>query len=74
MAQDETIQTAVRRLHVSRMSTYMDAAGHDPALALRLYIWNVQVSAALYETISVTEVILRNAMDEALRRWCGYRR
>lgn len=56
-------------LHVSRMSTYMSAAQGDSGLAIDLYLWNVRVSAAVFETLCITEVIFRNAVDAALREW-----
>lgn len=69
MPQPQTMSVVSNHLHVSRMSTYMAAAGGDPDLALRLYLWNTRVSAALFETLSVTEIIMRNAIDTALRNW-----
>lgn len=69
MAQDRTTRVLADHLHVARMSTYMAAAGGDEPLALQLYLWNGRMSAALFETLSVTEVIFRNAIDGALRGW-----
>lgn len=51
------------------MSTYMIAANGDEDLALRLYLWNGRMAAAMFESLSVTEVIFRNAIDAALRQW-----
>lgn len=69
MTQATTIATVATHLHVSRMSTYVAAAGGDPKLALDLYLWNTRISAAVFETLSITEVIFRNAVDTALRAW-----
>lgn len=69
MRQASTIATVVSHLHVSRMGTYMVAAGGKPESALDLYLWNTRISAAVFETLSVTEVIFRNAIDSALREW-----
>lgn len=69
MPQDHTTRALADHLHVARMSTYMAEAQGDEALALRLYLWNGRMSAALFETLSVTEVIFRNAIDASLRTW-----
>lgn len=69
MPQDQTARVLAEHLHVARMSTYMAAAGGDEPHALQLYLWNGRMSAALFETLSVTEVIFRNAIDGALRSW-----
>lgn len=34
-----------------------------------LYIWQVSVAAAWYETIALFELLMRNRIDVALRRW-----
>ncbi len=52
-----------------RVSTYLQAL-HDrpPSLdkALDLYVWNGQLAAALLTPISVCEVVIRNAVDDAI--------
>jgi hypothetical protein len=48
------------------MQPYVDAAGGDHGAALRLYEWNSAVSGALYETLGHVEVVLRNALHQAL--------
>jgi hypothetical protein len=42
------ISALERSLSSERLSTYLAAAKGDHAAALRLYIWNTEVSAALY--------------------------
>ncbi|WP_413354570.1 hypothetical protein [Microbacterium sp. 1P06AB] len=69
MPQAATVTTVAEHLHVSRMSTYAAAADGDLKRALDLYLWNARISAAVFETLSVTEVILRNAIDAALKNW-----
>lgn len=69
MVQAHNTSAMAQHLHVARMSTYMLAAQGDLDLALRLYLWNGRMAAALFETLSVTEVIYRNAIDTALRQW-----
>lgn len=51
------------------MAPYLAEAQGDPAGALRLYRWNIQMSGALYEGLGAAEVFLRNAMDAQLRVW-----
>lgn len=50
------------------MSRYMQLAGGDHAEALRLYGQQSRVSAALSGTIGHVEVVVRNAMHDALSR------
>ena len=69
MPQLATLDTVAEHLHTARMSTYMTAAMGDTGTAVALYLWNTRISAALYETLSITEVIFRNAVDEALKSW-----
>ncbi|WP_432831620.1 hypothetical protein [Dactylosporangium sp. CA-092794] len=58
-----------RRLSPERLTPYR-AAGHgDLGAAVRLYEWNVAVSAALGETFGQVEVLLRNAMHDQLTSW-----
>lgn len=65
-AQTEEIHWA---LSPARIATYV-AAAHckspdDPA-ALELYLWNAHLSAAFLTPLHLCEVILRNAVDDAL--------
>lgn len=52
-----------------RLSSYLTAANDDLDAALRLYEWNTNASAGTLSLISMTEVIVRNAMDAALSQW-----
>jgi hypothetical protein len=47
----------------ARFRPYLDAAGGDHERAVALYVWNAQLSAALFETLHHVEVLLRNAVD-----------
>lgn len=47
----------------ARFEEYLVAANHDYESALRLYEWNVAVSAGFFELISHVEVALRNSVD-----------
>jgi hypothetical protein len=57
------------RIGRPRFDAYVHAAAGDPARALRLYEWNIAASAAFQETLGQLEVLLRNALDEQMRRW-----
>lgn len=59
-------------LSPARHGRFLATAAGDPALALRLYEWDAEVSAALHHDLGHLEVGLRNAYDRALtRRWPG---
>lgn len=66
---DEAIKAA---LSAARLSTF-EAAIHPPALpgALALYAWNAQVSAAMLAPLHVCEVVVRNAVAEAITKVYG---
>lgn len=53
------------RLTRDRLGSYLATTG-DVAGALGLYDWNSAISGAFYEDIGRLEVVLRNAIDEAL--------
>lgn len=65
----ERVDRLAARLSAPRLGPYLQAAGGSTRLALRLYRWNIELSAATYEVLHLTEVTLRNAIDEQLRRW-----
>ena len=50
----------------ARMSTYDAAVAHAGLPALELYSWNAQVSAALFAPLQICEVVIRNAVADAL--------
>jgi len=64
-----TISAVRAALSAARMGTYEAAAGvqtqDDPA-ALVLYAWNVEVSGALMAPLHVCEVVIRNAVADAI--------
>lgn len=57
------------QLHVTRFGTYMAAAGGDQGKAIALYRWNLELASALFETLTLTAVVLRNALDAQLKVW-----
>jgi hypothetical protein len=56
-------------LSAARTRPYLDASAGCVHTAVRLYRWNVDLSGAVYETLHVVEVVLRNALDRRLRQW-----
>jgi hypothetical protein len=62
-----------RRLSPERLGPYVAAAGGDLAVALNLYAWNADLSAALVTTIGHVEVVLRNAIHDNLTDWSARR-
>jgi hypothetical protein len=69
MPQSSTANRIARGLHSARLSTYLAASGGDQAEALNLYRWNLRLAAALHTSLSLTEVLFRNAIDGQLRAW-----
>jgi hypothetical protein len=65
----------------ARFDPYLAEARGDHEHAVALYVWNAQVSAAMFETLHHVEVLLRNAIDaqfepvvpsaEAQTTWLG---
>lgn len=74
--QKTTIDAVRAALSQARMATYEAAAGvqtsDDPA-ALMLYAWNAEVSGALLPPLHVCEVVIRNAVADALEALYGPR-
>ena len=64
----------VKALSTPRMNTYkLAVAAQDPILALALYGWNARISAAFLLPLHVCEVVLRNAVADALEAVYGPR-
>ena len=55
-----------RHLSVPRLATYVRASGGDVDGGVALYRWNAALAGALWEALGHTEVVLRNALHEAL--------
>ena len=47
----------------ARFEPYLEETNGDHEDAVALYVWNARVSAACFETLHHTEVLLRNAID-----------
>jgi hypothetical protein len=61
------LATFKERFSEARLDPYEVAARGDPELTVALYDWNIQIGSAFFEDIGVVEVLLRNALDKALR-------
>lgn len=51
------------------MEPYLHATQGDERLALTLYIWHTELTAAIQQMLGITEVVLRNAMDAHIQEW-----
>jgi hypothetical protein len=60
------INALERSLSPERLATYLAAAGNDHAAALRLYVWNTRISAALYGPLQALEILIRNGFHREL--------
>jgi hypothetical protein len=52
-----------RWITAPRFRAFLEAAEGDQSQAMALYDWNVSVSAAFFEVLSYSEILLRNAID-----------
>jgi hypothetical protein len=62
----EELQKIPHVLSEPRFATYLRAKNNDRQLALKLYQWNLEVSAAFIAPLHVLEVVLRNATIDAI--------
>ena len=60
-----------RCLSSDRLSTYMGAVGHDKESAVRLYVWNMTISAAFYSPLQALEITIRNGFHHELTQTYG---
>ncbi len=54
-----------QQLSSARLSTY-EKYTNNLDEAIQLYWWNIQISSALFECISICEVLIRNTISQAL--------
>ena len=68
----------INALNPIRVASYRDAwatqAGVSPSTVssgavASLYVWQVSLGAAWFETLAYTEAVVRHAVDESLRDW-----
>jgi hypothetical protein len=55
----------------ARLAPYVEACRGDARKARRLYIWNIEVSAAFWGPISGVEIAFRNVVHQALAAHIG---
>lgn len=55
-------------LNKSRLAPY-ELHSRDDHETRALYLWNIELSAAFQEVLAITEVALRNAIDDAFGAW-----
>lgn len=55
-----------RALSAPRLATYVRASGGDLEAGVELYEWNAALAGALWEVLGHVEVVLRNALHQAL--------
>lgn len=58
-------------LSIPRFAPYLARTNGDVDAAIRLYKWNVEISAAFYTSLHCLELGLRNAMHDRLRTRFG---
>jgi hypothetical protein len=58
-------------LSSERLTAYLQATGGHQERALRLYLWNTEISAAFYGPLQGLEIVLRNALHRELSRVHG---
>jgi len=56
-------------LPAARQKTYLKVAQSDHSLAQDLYLWNLETTSAVFQTISFVEITMRNVFDKQLRTW-----
>ncbi|ABC21401.1 hypothetical protein [Rhodospirillum rubrum] len=72
----EQILAIKASLSAARLSTYEAAAntrGDDDSSALDLYLWNAQVSGGFLAPLHICEVVVRNAVADAIEAKYGSR-
>ena len=66
------VETLVRLLTRERLRSYLAITSNEAA-ALTLYDWNTRASAEVLATVAMVEVLVRNALDDALQSWAHNR-
>lgn len=60
------LSSIIPLISTARISTYLEACEGDQRMAMRLYAWNMEVSAALLGPLHILEVTMRNSMHQHL--------
>ena len=61
-----SLNELVKTLSADRLKPYLSAASGDLNKAVELYQWNIEISGAFYESLSIAEVCLRNTLNDQL--------
>jgi len=61
-----TVLLVQRHLSTPRLATYVRASGGDLEAGVELYEWNASLAGVLWEVLGHVEVVLRNALHQAL--------
>lgn len=62
-------EQVVAALSPARMGPYLERCSGNVKQGLELYRWHSDLTAAVQSVLGVTEVIVRNAMDQRLQEW-----
>ena len=65
------VKTALSPARMFTYETKAQAEGHPATAGLKLYAWNARMSSALLVPLHICEVVLRNAVAEALESMHG---
>lgn len=68
---EEQLKNIPHVLSEPRFATYLQHCGNDQHLALELYKWNLELSAALIVPLHLLEVTIRNSVVECLEAVYG---
>jgi hypothetical protein len=68
---DEQVSRIREAMSAERLAPYEADCAGDGAAALRLYSWNLEVSAAVWGPLNCLEVVCRNAMHRELSTLFG---
>ena len=72
MYSKKVIKTLKKSLSEQRFATYLKEAQDDETLALELYLYNLRLAQSLLLPLNITEVTLRNTVDEVLTSKFGH--
>ncbi|WP_271437108.1 hypothetical protein [Lentibacter algarum] len=70
---EPTVNALTTRLSPERMTTYLSATGGDKDWAFAMYLYNSRLAKSLLYPLNITEVTLRNAVDDVLVKEYGNR-
>ncbi|AIT62366.1 hypothetical protein CDOO_13330 (plasmid) [Corynebacterium doosanense CAU 212 = DSM 45436] len=62
-------QIIIDHLGAARIEPYLRSAKDNRKKSLALYNWSATMASAIHTDLGITEVLLRNAMDQKLQDW-----